>query len=394
MRRFTEDNGKAYDGMNDAQCGFNWAGAAKNDVHMSYICQSAFDDVEYGPSPLCPSEYTGPSQPDSGCYVQNVQWNGTGEQDIQCNMLNKKCLAVSCTATGLKANLRADLFHTHQLNLDTIQQQLIAGGTAVDPNNTGRDLLVNGQRVPYVDDAGPDADLYFTVEDEFVAVHWNYASTAVSSSATLARSEDCPGEGDNAINYTIKISAPGNNAENHQEIEFYVDTTVDASCQYCTEIDVEESNFWVNQEDVSALKNEVGSFKNLFSCKLYHDEARQEDDQVKAVITNPIFSFQLTETNIVNMGETIYGEVTSTTNLPGVRYRLIEYTVTDGGNAANTYKVIDNNVAQTDVLASKADDANTGESLYFQYLSFGFQGNSNQNVLDNQCKIELYLAQP
>ena len=381
-------NGGGMTDMNDAICGNTWVGPAHEMDPMSFICQSDFPTADYDDSPLCPSAYRGQSQPDSGCYVQNLQWDGSGQQNIQCDMLNPLCLDVTCSPTGMTAKLRADLFHTHQLNLDTIQQQLIAGGTAV--GGTGRDLLVNGIRVPHQSQT-QNTDLYFTVTNEFVVVNWSYQSTQVAAVASLDHLDSCAGEGDNAIGYTISFTAPGNSAENNQDIEFYVDTTVHATCQYCTNFDIEAENFWVNQEDVNAIQQDYGSLAPLFDCKLFSDSNRQPGSEVKEMKVNQMLSFKLTDDNIVNMGETIYGEVTSSENLPNVKYRLVEFKVTDGTNPQNSYNVVDANVAQTDVSASKDPDADTGSSLFFQYMSFGFQGNANQNVLINQCKIELYL---
>ena len=42
---------------------------------------------------------------------------------------------------------------------------------------------------------------------------------------------------------------------------------------------VENDGFWVNQEDVSAASNALGSLEELFDCSLYADAARQ--DKVK-----------------------------------------------------------------------------------------------------------------
>merc|ERR550532_222889 len=123
-------------------------------------------------------------------------------------------------------------------------------------------------------------------------------------------------------------------------IEFYVDTTVDVSCTYCNSFSIKGDGFWINQEDVEMTQNAVGKLDSLFNCNLYADSARKN---------------KIEEHNIVNMGE---------------------FLVIDGGQPQSVVKA----------ALPSGDTANTGESLLFEYLSFGFDNLSEQNELDHTCK--------
>ena len=112
------------------------------------------------------------------------------------------------------------------------------------------------------------------------------------------------------------------------------------------------------------------------------------------------------------MGQYIYGEVESLTNLPGIAYELVEFKVilsqikkdrkiyqfqvTDNsgqtGSPPAEFLVIDNGNGQTLVDATLDGVTQTGTNLDFSYLSFGFEDLTNQNSVLNQCKIKLSLA--
>merc|ERR1712241_1430682 len=127
------------------------------------------------------------------------------------------------------------------------------------------------------------------------------------------------------------------------------------------------------------LRRPLATGSEDFSCKLYSDAG---------------YNNQLTESSIANMGSNIYGLVESQTTLPGVKYNLVDFIVSDGNDNADAdhvFKVIDNGVTSELVNAASDGSASTGSSLAFSYWSFGFENLDNQNDLDNKCVITLSL---
>jgi len=356
--------------MNDAQCDNTWADAKKKNRNMSFICQTPKDqDRIYPESPLCPSEYFG--NPNDGCYVQNQPWNSVDLPEITCSMQNKACLNVSCAADGITAKFRADLFHSNEFD---------DGKGFIEQLNAGTRKLYLGSN-----EILKDGPCNFTTEGNFVILdNWSYSlcrEKFPDISPALTTSKKCPGSDQNAIAYTLSVHSPGNEAENSPVIEFYVDTTIDATCSYCSNFVIDATGFWINQEDVQAVQDASGDLSPLFDCKLYSDDQRK--NEVK-------------DNNIVNMGQYIYGEVESLTNLPGIAYELVEFKVTDNsgqtGSPPAEFLVIDNGNGQTLVDATLDGVTQTGTNLDFSYLSFGFEDLTNQNSVLNQCKIKLSLA--
>ena len=75
----------------------------------------------------------------------------------------------------------------------------------------------------------------------------------------------------------------------------------------------------------SLLENAKGKLDSTFACNFYEDEARTK---------------QILGHNIVNMGEMIYGQVTSE-KLAGISYELVGVTVSNSNNPAMSFAVID-----------------------------------------------------
>lgn len=368
MRRKEGETGT----MNDAPCNFTWAGPKNDSIYMSFICQDTYefpDEPEEpgsgGDAPLCPSEFANDGSENDGCYVQNVDWYAGIPEDIVCTMKNEACLNVSCSAGGIYAELRHDLFHENLKHPGRFTDQLQLGQAVLTFG--GQEVSANGPCSYSISDDG-----------EFVVLDWSYDECDVKPE--LAHSDSCDGEGDNAIKYKVSVKSFGNDRDSSDVIEFYVDTTVDASCTYCNSIIIDADGFWVNQEDVSAATNDMGDFVSIFNCNLYADAARQD---------------KIEEHNIVNMGEYIYGEVTSSVALPGLKYKLVEFKVSDASGAnKGDFLVIDNGNAESvvDAQLPNGNSANIGDSVLFSYLSFGFENLTEQNELDHTCKIQVELA--
>merc|ERR1712157_98592 len=325
------------------------AGAGNDNRNMGLICQTPKDKnppkppPKYDESPLCPSEFFG--HPDDGCYVQNQPWNAQDQPQIECDMKNKACMDVSCVADGITAKFRSDLFHSNEFD---------NGRGFIDKLNDGtRTLMIDGVQVLKGGECG------FTTQGEFVILeNWKYSKCKERFpviAPSLTTSKKCGDGDDNAIAYTISVHSPGNAAEQNDVIEFYVDTTIDATCSYCSSFVVEADGFWINQEDVVAAQAETG-----------------------------------------NMDQTIYGEVESTANLPGLQYELVEFKVTDNsgktGNPPFEFFVVQDGNGEPLVNAQFDGVTTTGQNLEFSYLSFGFENLDNQNSVSNQCTIKLSLA--
>merc|ERR1712157_648425 len=135
-----------------------------------------------------------------------------------------------------------------------------------------------------------------TFNADGVNINWNYAACGVQPSMNA----------DEQIEYSVSCSSPGN-APGYETIEFYVDTSVSASCTYNPYVNVDADGFWVNQEDVDAAGEASGSLKECFDCNFYADAAREN---------------KIGSDNIVNMGENIYGSVNAKCAGNGLLYKL------------------------------------------------------------------------
>merc|ERR1712174_89047 len=207
----------------------------------------------------------------------------------------------------------------------------------------------------------------FTLTSTGFEINWSYKRCNITPSMNA----------DEEIVYSVSISSPGN-APGYDDIEFYVDTDVAASCAYDSKVVVNAEGFWVNQEDVEAAGDAMGKLDGTIECKFFDDEAR---------------SNQILGDNIVNMGEMIYGQVTSTA-LNGLSYELVGVTVTNANNLAMSFPVIDGGVPNSDVRASSDGSAETGQSVNFSYLSFGFESETgtNQNEINIQCAVDVFIT--
>ena len=303
---------------------------------------------------LCPSYVV-----NGGCYDQVGQWDGQdgSPSAIRCQMNNSECLRVSCEFDRIKAEFRRDLFDSNPDEVSTFLNQI---------KNEEREVLGlnNVALVP-----GP---CYFTVgQGDFTGlslnIDWSYEKCGHLMQVDLV---------DDEVIYKISLSVRGDDNDGDDRIEFYVDHKFGADCKYPASIELNES-FWVNQEDVEAHKEATGDFEDEFTCDFYSDEGRAESSRINS-------------DNIVNMGDTIYGQVTSKA-LFGLSYELTQVTVTDGNNNARSFNVIENGES-VDVVNSDVEDRQvTGGPLNFNWMSFGFQGYEDQNKLEVECQVNLRL---
>ena len=81
-------------------------------------------------------------------------------------------------------------------------------------------------------------------------------------------------------------------------------------------------------------------------------------------------------------------------NSHGIWYKLVGITVTNANNLTMSYPVIDSGVPSADVHASSDGSAETGQSVNFSYLSFGFETDtgSNQNEINIECAVDLFIT--
>merc|ERR1712176_142286 len=288
--------------------------------------------------------------PSNTYYTQSEGW--TPGKDVSCAMTNSDCLNVSCSSGSIKANFRADLFHTNLENEGSFMEQLESGH---------REMWYNGNKLDLNDPCG------YTLTADGVQIDWSYELCNVTP--TMNANEE--------IVYSVSLSSPGN-APGYDTIEFYVDTGVQASCTYDSKVTVNADGFWVNQEDVEAAGNAMGKLGDTFACKFYSDQALNN---------------QILKNNIVNMGEMIYGQVTSE-KLAGLSYELVGVTVSNANNLDMSFPVIDGGVPNPDLKASSEGSASTGKSVAFSYLSFGFESETgtNQNELEIECAVDLFVG--
>ena len=304
-----------------------------NGFHVDWKCHEDWD--------ICPS---------NTCYTQSEGW--TPGKEVSCEMTNSDCLNVSCSSGSIKANFSADLFHTNLENEGSFMDQLESGH---------REMWYNGNKLDL------NAPCGFTLTPDGVQIDWSYELCNVTPTMNA----------NDQIVYSVSLSSPGN-APGYQTIEFYVDSGIEASCVYDNKVTVNADGFWVNQEDVAAAGDAMGKFRDIFDCKFYADEALKN---------------QILSNNIVNMGEMIYGQVTSKT-LAGLSYELVGVTVSNANNLDMSFPVINDGVPNSDLKATSEGSALTGQSVAFSYLSFGFESETgtNQNELEIECAVDLFIS--
>merc|ERR1712241_815153 len=324
-------------------------------MKLYLACLGAFAHAKAS-SDICPSNYDGTAE--SGCYTQSpAVWSENTE--ISCSMDNAACMDVTCEAGGLSAFFREDLFHTNSEDGRSFVEQLVAGKRKLKRSD-GTDVLQN-------------QPCGFEVVNGGIQVNMNY--------------EDCqlvPTMADNGmIQYSVTVVAEGNDADQSDMIEFYIDLGTTASCQYDPEIEIDAS-IWVNQEDTDMAISGLGDFDSLFECRFFSDRARKN---------------RIMPHNIVNMGEFIYGQVKSHKAGYGLKYKLQKVTFKDvSGGTDNEFDVVGGKGNKqgrgSDLVkagVSKPYKRRVGKNQTFKFLSFGFEPNDNQQEVDVKCRIKLFL---
>ena len=209
-------------------------------------------------------------------------------------MTNPKCIQINCKFDGIQAEFRNDLFDNNPDQLKFIKQ--IKSGQKEVVDKFGNSLVAPCKVSVGDGDFGGNS----------VNIDWSYEDCSHLMDISL--------QGDEIV-YSVKLSAAGDNLGG--PIEFYVDHKMGADCKYPATIEL-DSNFWVNQEDVEAHKAAEGQLDDQFNCNFYSNAQRTANSAITA-------------NNIVNMGDTIYGEVTSNA-LHGLSYKLNKVTVSDVNN--------------------------------------------------------------
>jgi len=337
----------------------------RGDCYCDMLCVTVYNDccqdMKYQcfqGDEICVSKYEG--TPDSGCFTQSETWYPG--QAVTCSMDNEDCLEVDCDSSSISAHLRHDLFHTNLEDANSIMDQFVSGD---------RTLYVNGKKADY------NAPCGFTVDSDGVRLNWDYEACDVKP--TMTTSDQCKGDNDNAVKYTLHVFSEGNSGDEDDTIEFYVDSTIDASCTYCANFLVDADGFYVNQEDMVGSGGAMGDLSGLFDCKFYADRARRNE---------------IKDHNIVNMGEQLYGAAHSKGNGGyGLHYKLVNVkfsdTVGDG-----ELDVIKGSRGNKLVDAKTQKTAPVGERIKFRFMSFGFEDHTDQNFMDAQCKLKVYVDNP
>ena len=314
---------------------------------------------------ICPSKYV-TNDDQSGCYEQDFVWGPS--ENVECEFKNPACLKVQCHADGIDATFRHDLFHEHNGDFTT---QLAAGdrwlvkkdGTLLEPTST-------------------DPLCGYTIVPDGVKISWKY--TDCHQYMNLA-------ENNGMIEYSVTLSSPGHEPNVNGQLEFYVDTNTKATCAYDPNIELDAS-FWVNQEDVEAAGVGNGTMDELFKCAFYTQRPLKKMYRIKS-------------DSIVNMGQTIWGAAMVKrkngqpllTNDFGLWYELRQVRFCDASNPGPTQKcvnVIDDAQGLNAISATTQPQTikkDMKKKSIFSFMSFGFEGNANQNALDITCSIRLIV---
>ena len=297
---------------------------------------------------------------EEGCYTQKPEiW--TPGTDVECEMTNPKCLQVTCDGGRMQAQIQGNLFHTHgPWHESSFVDELLADE---------RSLKINDNVLVHNDPCGYTVKQYTDwqgTHNVWIMIDWDY-DTCSSYFDTDIVGED--------IVYSVKIQSIGNDADKNDDIEFFVNTEIEAVCKYDRNIVTDPVNFFVNQEDTLIEELSNGKLDDVVECNFFIDPAR----------TKPIDA-----NNIVNMGQTIYGQVKSTLKIGDLQYRLTDLVVKDGNDAGSkTFYVIENNVNTEEVKAVSEGTADTGSTLDFSYMSFGFEDLDHQNKQIVQCHVTI-----
>lgn len=334
----------------------------------------------------CPSNYID-GEDESGCYDQVGKWSAdqNSESLVLCKMANPQCLVVECSGTRMKASLRYDLFQTNDKHEESFGVQLQQGT---------RELLYNGKK-KVMKKLVEGEECGFTVDEANQMIHLDWAYTTCENEMSPKIKTDEDTQTDDLI-FTIALSSPGN-SPGIKDIEFYVDTTVSAECKYPTDIILDSTAFWVNQEDTDASGSDENKFADLFDCEFYNDDKYENE---------------ISDTNIVNMGQTIYGKASALLKMPDLVYTLTGVVVSDATNHVPNDKIkifsepksfdvigpVDGNgvVAMSPDVEAQWVNQSTGTAptepgsdILFSYLSFGFEDLSLQNKLKVECHIKV-----
>ena len=212
-----------------------------------------------------------------GCYTQ-VSEIWTPGKDVECEMTNPNCLQVTCEGGSMQAQIQGNLFHTHgSWHENSFVDELLAKKRTLKLN--GKVLVHDdacGYKVKQYTDYGIDHNVWITID-------WDYDTCKEYFEPEIVGQD---------IVYSVKLQSIGNDADNNDDIEFYVNTEIKATCKYDRNI-LLNSSFYVNQEDTLINKLSDGQLDDVAECNFFVDEDR----------TKPINA-----DNIVYMGQTIHGQ--------------------------------------------------------------------------------------
>jgi len=288
--------------------------------------------------------------PNTQCWTQNGNWVASQAAAglITCEV-KPNCLAVTCGSTSVSAVLSYDLFD--EQNVGTYKDDIKAA-----LENGDRELKFAGcNSAGYTLSYGNDGvNVSFDLGSACLTADYDANANTLSYSFSASLDD-------------INSNHAGNQA--NPQLEFHIDTDITGTCVYDLDITLESDQFWVNQEDVEAAEEGTGQFNDLFECEFSSGGQVLSDD------------------NIVNMGDQIDGKVKSTTNIPGLKYKLTGLTVSQP--SINKSFDVFNNANTVGASFPTPLDTLTGNDYTFHWTSFGFQGEFDQNQLQVQCLVSL-----
>ena len=288
--------------------------------------------------------------PSTACWTQNpVDW--TPNTPVTCTV-NKdpSCIHVDCQATKIQAFLSFDLFDDTNDPTGggaTLQQDLSNGNRKLSFKNCG----TSGPSPQFVNNG---FNLDFDLGSPCLGASYN------------STSDD--------LTYSFEVSLNDGTTNVGSTIEFHTDSKISGECKYPMTVEVDPDNFWVNQEDVEAFEDGVGDLAKNFNCTFSTDGG-----------------VNIGPNNIVNMGDTINGQVTSN-QLNSINYSLTKVLVSDGNS--NSFDV-QANAAQVNGDFNDVTGIATGTPINFSWMSFGFSNHQeDQNNLEVKCEVKLTYVPP
>ena len=204
-------------------------------------------------------------------------------------MVNGDCAPFTCLSNRVVGKLRYDLFDQNEYALD-LRDALSAEKGSTWPYH--RFFTVGGHELIN------STECTFHIGDEFFEFDFELGECG----AQLKMDTDAK-----VITYGYLFEL---NDEFDGTIEFFVDNTIQIDCAYNTELTLDASSMFINQEDTVVTTQAHGQLQDNFNLRVYADS--QYKNEVK-------------EHNILNMGQVVYVAVEQEKNWAICKYYFFSF---------------------------------------------------------------------